>query len=192
METFTFDSTSKDNVSLSKVVFGCGYKNGGTFNETGSGIIGLGWGPLSIINQLDKSIGGKFSYCLTFHNSNVSSKISFGSNAIVSGPKVVSIPLVKKLSDTYYYLTLEGVSVGKTRLEYNSNFNSNSNSKASVDESNIVIDSGTTLTFVPSEFYKGLESSPVKAIRAKRVSDSQGELNLCYELPSDGKFNSHL
>ncbi|KAG8382015.1 hypothetical protein BUALT_Bualt05G0032500 [Buddleja alternifolia] len=183
-ETFTFDSTTKDTTSFPKIVFGCGYQNGGTFNETGSGIIGLGGGPLSIINQLDKSIGGKFSYCLTFLNSNVSSKISFGSNAIVSGPKVVSTPLVKKLPDTFYYLTLEGISVGKTRLEYNSN------SKALVDEGNIIIDSGTTLTFVPSEFYEGLKSSLVKSIKAKRVSDSQGQFNLCYELPIDGEFNS--
>ncbi|KAI3453928.1 hypothetical protein Pfo_010591 [Paulownia fortunei] len=184
VETFTFDATAEENVSFPKVVFGCGYQNDGTFSETGSGIIGLGGGSLSIINQLDKSIGGKFSYCLTYLDSNVSSKISFGSNAIVTGPNVVSTPLVKKEPDTFYYLTLEGISVGRQRLEYKSN------AKKLADEGNIIIDSGTTLTFLPSEFYEGLESTLERAIKGNRASGSQGGFKLCYRLPSDGEFSS--
>lgn len=183
-ETFTFDSTSEGNVSFPKVVFGCGHQNDGTFSQTGSGIIGLGGGSISIINQLESSIGGKFSYCLTFLDSNVSSKISFGSNAIVTGRNVLSTPLVKKFPDTFYYLTLEGISVGTKRLDYKSN------TKALSEEGNVIIDSGTTLTFVPSEFYDRLESTLEKAIKGTRASDSQGLFKLCYQLPSDGEFIS--
>ncbi|KAK6116936.1 hypothetical protein DH2020_049311 [Rehmannia glutinosa] len=135
VETFTFDSGTTESVSFPKVVFGCGHQNEGTFSETGSGLIGLGGGPLSIISQLNKSIGGKFSYCLTLLNSNVSSQISFGTNAIVTGPSVVSTPLVKKDPNTFYYLTIEESSVGTNRVEYQ-------NSKASsVDEGKRVSDS---------------------------------------------------
>ncbi|KAL3619087.1 hypothetical protein CASFOL_036657 [Castilleja foliolosa] len=177
VETITFDSR----VSFRKVVFGCGRDNGGTFNESASGLIGLGGGPLSIITQLSKSIGGKFSYCLTLLDSNATSKISFGANAIVTGPNVVSTPLVQKQPDTYYYLTLEGVSVGANRV--NNVFDSKAS--GSVEEGNIIIDSGTTLTFLPSSIYEGVESALVAAVKGKQVSDSQGTFKLCYEKSSN-------
>ncbi|KAK6136786.1 hypothetical protein DH2020_029456 [Rehmannia glutinosa] len=105
-------------------------------------------------------------------------KISFGTNAIVTGPSVVSTPLVKKYPDTYYYLTIEGISVGTNQVEYQ-------NSKESVAEGNIIIDSGTTLTYLPSDFYDGLEAALVKAVKGKRVPYSKDSLKLCYELNSD-------
>ncbi|KAL2225458.1 aspartic proteinase CDR1-like [Sesamum indicum] len=189
VETFTFDSsTSKESVVFPKIVFGCGHNNGGTFNETGSGIVGLGGGAVSIVRQLETTIGGKFSYCLTTLDSKSSSKISFGPNAIVTGPNLSSTPLVQKSPDTFYYLTLEGVSVGNEALAYN--YIPNSNSKASVEEGNIIIDSGTTLTFLPSSLYEGLESTLEKSITGRRVSDPQGLFGLCYELPSNGEFNA--
>ncbi|KAL6544206.1 hypothetical protein OROGR_010703 [Orobanche gracilis] len=179
IETLTFNS----NVSFRNVVFGCGHENGGAFSDAGSGIIGLGGGPLSIISQLGQSdIGGRFSYCLTFITSNATSKISLGTNDVFAGPGVVSTPLVKKEPDTYYYLTLEGVSVGTNRVDYKSDLTSNA---SSVYEGNIIIDSGTTLTFLPSDIYRGLESALVETINGKRVNDSQGSFNLCYEKSSD-------
>ncbi|KAK4490869.1 hypothetical protein RD792_001584 [Penstemon davidsonii] len=184
VDTFTFDSKSRKSVSFPKVVFGCGHRNHGTFKKTDSGIIGLGRGPLSIIKQLDKSINGRFSYCLTFIDSNATSKISFGREAIVKGPKVKSTPIVSKYLDIFYHLTLEGISVGRERLAYNSI----SNSKESVKEGNIIIDSGTTLSYVPREFYNKLESTLVKTIKGKRAA-KQGPLNLCYAVPKNGKFN---
>ncbi|KAK4389090.1 Aspartic proteinase CDR1 [Sesamum angolense] len=188
VETFAFDSsTSNESVVFPKVVFGCGHNNDGTFNETGSGIVGLGGGTVSIVRQLETTIGGKFSYCLTTLDSNSSSKISFGPNAIVIGPKVSSTPIVQKSPDTFYYLTLEGVSVGNEALAYN--YIPNFNSKASFKKGNIIIDSGTTLTFLPSSLYEELESTLEKSISGNRVSDPQRLFGLCYELPRNGEFN---
>ncbi|KAK4401064.1 Aspartic proteinase CDR1 [Sesamum angolense] len=74
----------------------------------------------------------------------------------------------------------------RERLQYTS-----SNTKAALaDEGNIIIDSGTTLTFLPSELYQELESTLERTIEGKRAADSQGVFNLCYELPSDGQFKS--
>ncbi|KAH6831252.1 Eukaryotic aspartyl protease family protein [Perilla frutescens var. hirtella] len=173
VETFTFDG----GVSFPKVTFGCGHKNAGTFSQTGSGIVGLGGGSISIISQLRSSIGGKFSYCLALLNSNATSKISFGRSAAVAGPKVVSTPLVKKSPDTYYYLTLEGVSVGRKRLDYRS---SSTKASSAGREGNIIIDSGTTLTFLPSDLYNRVEATLKKAVKGNRVSDPQGMFKLCY------------
>ncbi|KAL8504381.1 hypothetical protein ACS0TY_022927 [Phlomoides rotata] len=109
-ETVTLGSAAFPNV-----VFGCGSNNAGTFRPSGSGILGLGNGEVSIINQKSSSIRGRFSYCLTL-DSNATSKISFGNDAVVTGPNVLSTPLVSKDPPTFYYLTLEGLSVGKQRI----------------------------------------------------------------------------
>ena len=91
VETLTIGSTTSHQVTIPKIVFGCGHNNDVTFIEAGSSIIGLGGGHLSLVSQLNKYIGGKFSYCLVpAENSNVTGKINFGSNGLVSGNGVVS------------------------------------------------------------------------------------------------------
>ncbi|XP_073131213.1 aspartic proteinase CDR1-like [Henckelia pumila] len=177
------------NVEFPKVVFGCGHDNGGTFNATETGIVGLGGGDISIVKQLDKWIGGRFSYCLTPLDVNVSSKISFGANAIVTGPKVVSTPLVQKSPSTFYFLTLEGISVGDNKLEYVTNDEDGGDYDEQSDEGNIIIDSGTTLTFLPQELYSGLEAAVVKVMKNKRVADPEGVFELCYKLPRQGELD---
>ncbi|WMV40419.1 hypothetical protein MTR67_033804 [Solanum verrucosum] len=180
-DKFTFPSTSGKDVAIPNVAFGCGHDNGGTFNNYTSGIIGLGGGEVSIINQLDKEINGKFSYCLISIPldspiSNVTSHINFGSSATVSGPDVVSTPLIKKDPSTFYYLNLEGVSVGNKTLKFKS-----SKIGSGGEEGNIIIDSGTTLTFLPNDFYSSLESTLVDSISATRKEDPSGTFRLCYE-----------
>lgn len=117
METFTFGSSSGRALSAPNTVFGCGFDNDGTFNETASGIIGLGGGALSIVTQYSDAINGKFSYCLVAEEDKTS-KINFGENAVVSGEGVVSTPIMKKEVDTFYYLTLESIKVGNTTVAY--------------------------------------------------------------------------
>ncbi|KAG5589176.1 hypothetical protein H5410_039690, partial [Solanum commersonii] len=188
-DKFTFPSTSGENVVIPNVAFGCGHDNGGTFNNYTFGIIGLGGGKVSMINQLDKEINGKFSYCLipipfdSSINSNITSHINFGSSAIVSGPNVVSTPLIKKEPSTYYYLNLEGVSVGNKMLKFKSSKTSPSDNASGGDgqAGNIIIDSGTTSTLLPNDFYSNLESTLVNSIRANRKDDPSGTFHLCYE-----------
>ncbi|GMH04412.1 hypothetical protein Nepgr_006251 [Nepenthes gracilis] len=183
-ETLTFDAaTGSQKTSFAEVVIGCGHDNGGVFNDKGSGLIGLGGGHLSLVSQLGGSIGGKFSYCLVpFNEENSTSKMSFGTNALVSGHGVVSTPLTRKDPDTFYYLTLEAISIGNDTLSYKGS----SLSSRALDsaEGNIIIDSGTTLTILPEEFYTDLEASLTRAIVAERVPDPHGVLQLCYR--SDG------
>jgi hypothetical protein len=184
LETFTIGSTTGHRVSLPKIVFGCGHENGGTFDESGSGLIGLGGGPLSFISQLTKSVnGGKFSYCLvpTSAKSDVTSKISFGTAVIVSGAGVVSTPLVSMEPNTFYYLTLEAISVGEKKLLYKSQ----SHNAIAGSEGNIIIDSGTTLTLLPPGFHNDVVTALEAAINAERVSDPRGVLSLCFKSKKD-------
>ncbi|CAN4075829.1 unnamed protein product [Withania somnifera] len=193
-DTFTFPTTSGENVLIPNVAFGCGHDNGGTFNNYTSGIIGLGGGEVSLIRQLDTHINGKFSYCLMSipldsSISNVTSHINFGSNAIVSGPNVVTTPLIRKEPSTFYYLTLEGVSVGNKKLEFKST-KIGSSSGVDGDQGNIIIDSGTTLTLLPRGFYSNLESTLVDSISATRKDDPSGTFTLCYGSDENGTIDA--
>ncbi|WMV43100.1 hypothetical protein MTR67_036485 [Solanum verrucosum] len=202
-ETFTFDSTSKkvDNISIPHVIFGCGHNNDGTFSNRTAGIVGLADTKISFINQLDKQIKGKFTYCLvpngdlslSYHPPNTTSKINFGPKAVVSGPNVLTTPIIRKKpdkfgNDMFYFLNLESVSVGGKKLEFKSSQLMNS-SDADEVLGNIIIDSGTTLTFLPEYFYDKFESSLVETIKGKRrKSPPYNDLPICYETKSVVEF----
>ncbi|WOG93423.1 hypothetical protein DCAR_0312707 [Daucus carota subsp. sativus] len=176
-ESLTFESTSGSPVVLPNISFGCGHINGGNFDKFTTGIVGLGNGPLSIVSQLNDTINGKFSYCLAPLGANVSSKVSFGSNAVVSGDGVQTTPFFTSDSGTFYYLDLESVSVGKTNVKFEKKkYTSN---KAGADAGNIVIDSGTTITFLPTEFYQNFENEFKSSISSTPVEGAEG-FSLCY------------
>jgi len=170
-ETLTLGITNP--ISLPKVAFGCAHDTGGIFDASGSGIIGLGSGNLSLISQLGPHGGKKFSYCLipTSMNKNSTSKINFGSDSLVSGPEVVTTPLT--IVPSGFYFTWEAISVGKQRIEFASNGN--------VTTGNVVLDTGTTFTLLPLDVYSGLVHALGNVIRAKKVRDPKGILDLCYE-----------
>ncbi|GMI84578.1 hypothetical protein like AT1G64830 [Hibiscus trionum] len=172
-DTLILSSTSGPPVILPNVVIGCGHHNGGTFTENESGIIGLGGGELSLISQLGTTIAGKFSYCLLpLTETGDSSKMNFGSDAIVSGNGTVSTPMTKIDPPTFYVLTLEAISVGTNRINF-------TNRPFGTAEGNIIIDSGTTLTLLPGDFYSQVESSVSSMINATKVTGPEG-LSLCY------------
>lgn len=179
VETFRIGSPPGSTITLPGITFGCSYDNVGTFAEAGSGIIGLGGGPFSLISQTEGSIGGQFGYCLVSQFRKGTSKISFGEGATVSGPGAVSTPLVSKSPSTYYYVNLEGFSVGNTRFSYGDDYG-DSEAKESTKVVHMMIDSGTTLTFMPSQFFHDLESALAEAIPLPRVPDPRRRLKLCY------------
>uniref|UniRef100_A0A0E0FQ16 Peptidase A1 domain-containing protein n=1 Tax=Oryza nivara TaxID=4536 RepID=A0A0E0FQ16_ORYNI len=112
-ETFTFgDGYVANNVSFGRSDTIDGSQFGGT-----AGLVGLGRGHLSLVSQLG---AGRFAYCLAA-DPNVYSTILFGSLAALdtSAGDVSSTPLVtnpKPDRDTHYYVNLQGISVGGSRL----------------------------------------------------------------------------
>ncbi|XP_027364667.1 aspartic proteinase CDR1-like [Abrus precatorius] len=177
-ETLTLGTSSSNPISLKNIVFGCGHNTTGIFDASGSGIVGLGGGELSLVSQLGTQFGTKkFSYCLIPTSSNSTSKISFGNDAVVSGPSVVITPIVTKVA-TFYYLTLEAFTIGNQRIPFV--IKDGTETRSSV-EGNIIIDSGTTLTILPLNVYNDMVSALDKVITAKKVSDPNGLLTLCYQ-----------
>ncbi|GMI63557.1 hypothetical protein like AT1G64830 [Hibiscus trionum] len=78
---------------------------------------------------------------------------------------------------TFYFLTLEAISVGTNRINF-------TDTPFGTDEGNIIIDSGTTLTLFPDDFYSQLESSVSSMINATKVKGPEG-LSLCYDATTD-------
>ncbi|XP_038889229.1 aspartic proteinase CDR1-like [Benincasa hispida] len=165
-----FDKITIGSSSVNSVI-GCGHESGGGFGYA-SGVIGLGGGELSLVSQMSQTaaISQQFSYCLPTLLSHANGKINFGQNAIISGPGVVSTPLVPKNPKTYYYMTLEAISIGNERHV----------ADMSSKQGNMIIDSGTTLTILPKELYDGVVSSLLKVVRARRVEDPGHFLGLCF------------
>lgn len=80
---------------------------------------------------------------------------------------------------SFYFLKLEAMSVGRKRLQYNSTL-----MPLAPGRGNIIVDSGTTLTMLPKDFYNKLELTVSKAIRSKPVRDARRYLSLCYKTKS--------
>ncbi|CAN1176478.1 Aspartic proteinase CDR1 [Linum perenne] len=108
--------------------------------------------------------------------------VSCPSNACASRNDVVSTPLITDPHRPYlYYLRLEAISVGNIKIPFRG-----SNS----DDRNIVIDSGTTITALPLEFYSKLSSAVEKKIvGGKKVSDQPAFFSLCYVVEPTGLVN---
>ena len=181
VDTHTLGSTTSRPVPLPKTIIGCGYDNQRFTNANGSGVVGLGRGAASLVSQLGSSIDGKFSYCLipfTSHG-NTTSKLNFGSNAVVSGSGAVSTPLVLG-QDSYYYITLEAISVGRKRIDLTS-----ASESGNLEKGNIIINSGITVTSLPEQLYPGFISALKDEIHLPYVDDPTGQLILCYKSSLD-------
>lgn len=182
-ETFTFDNK----VSVRNVAFGCGDDNEGTGFSQGAGLVGLGRGPLSLVSQLAEP---KFSYCLTAidgGDSSAKSTLLMGSLAGVkagSTEKVVTTPLVKNPSQpSFYYITLKGITVGDKRLPVaESAFKLNSDGSGGM-----IIDSGTTITYLEEEAFSALKSEFTKQVNLPVDNSGSTGLDLCFTLPSDAE-----
>jgi hypothetical protein len=175
VDTLTLDSTTGDTVSIPNTIVGCGYRNMGLYHGPSSGIVGLGNGRDSLTTQLGDTIGGKFSYCLVSSLSESTSKLNFGDAAVVSGDGAMTTPIVQKNGQIFYYLTLEAFSVEAKLIEFGQPIN----------DGNIIIDSGTTYTFLPNDVYNNLESAVTEYISNQRVNDPNGKFKLCYDVTSE-------
>ncbi|KAK9919534.1 hypothetical protein M0R45_028125 [Rubus argutus] len=162
-ETFRLTSSFGDPVTLEDIVMGCGHNNSGDISENQMGVIGLGRGPLSFVSQIGPQVGGKkFSHCLvpTDTDPRTASKISFGYGSEVLGDDVVTTPMVdKELFRDQYVVTLEGVTVGNEFVPFSSEAN-----LTLFEKGNMIVDSGTTLTYLPQDFYDRVVTQVIKTV----------------------------
>ncbi|KAI4312559.1 hypothetical protein MLD38_037364 [Melastoma candidum] len=170
-------AASPEPVPFPGMAFGCGIKNDGLFSIHATGIVGLSAGKASLVSQMGGYLSKLFAYCLVpfFSTSKYTSKLTFGSDAQLVGDGVVITPLILKSPRQYYYLTLEGISVNGKKFVV-----SGSSGPGAVT-GNMVIDSGTTLTWLPSNLYGQIVQAVSAAISLPRAKDPIAGYGLCYE-----------
>uniref|UniRef100_A0A0D9WZT3 Peptidase A1 domain-containing protein n=1 Tax=Leersia perrieri TaxID=77586 RepID=A0A0D9WZT3_9ORYZ len=143
-DTFTL---AADTAVLPGVAFGCGTDNRGS-TDNSSGLVGMGRGPLSLVSQLGVT---RFSYCFTPFNSTATSPLFLGSTARDSSSAAKSTPFVANprggagaawRKSSYYYLSLEGITVGETLLPIDPSVFR----LTATGDGGVIIDSGTTFT----------------------------------------------
>ncbi|KAE9590515.1 hypothetical protein Lal_00023211 [Lupinus albus] len=155
-ETVSFNNTYIGRIiKYPNVIFGCGYHNYGDYSPNAQGIVGLGGGPLSLIRQIGDKFGKrKFSYCFLPYKSKRTSQIKFGVDTQKNRSGLFTTPLVQKFPSTYYYVSLERISVnGKTFTP-----------KANETEGNFIIDSGTTITQLKSDLFYKLKAFIIESL----------------------------
>jgi hypothetical protein len=169
-ETFTFRGGSGGATHVPKVRFGCSSFSAGSPGP--NGIVGLGGGEVSLFSQLGAaipSIGRRFSYCLVpYADGNVSSTLNFGARAVVSEPGTASTPLVPSDDPAHHTVELQSVSVGGQTVATKS--------------SRVIVDSGTTLTFLDPALLSPLVKELEGRVKLPRTQSLEQLLDLCYDV----------
>ncbi|KAL2942281.1 Aspartic proteinase nepenthesin-1 [Bienertia sinuspersici] len=190
-ELFHFiNAETQEPESYPCVAFGLGYQN--QFFDFGlntgpnnliSGVFGLSPGPRSLINQLDETIKGRFSYCLTdWDEQNPGmSTINFGDSARITAPDVIQMPMNARLR---YHLFFRGMSVDGTRVPFHS-------SNCALQDRPVTgglwkgffIDSGSPYSVLPPAAYQPLRAAMISYFARyglQPLAPGAGPFDLCY------------
>lgn len=174
---FATETMSLGGATVPKVAIGCGHDNEGLFVGA-AGLLGLGGGSLSFPSQLTDD-GKIFSYCLVDRDSESSSTLQFGRAAVPNGA-VVAPMLKNSRLDTFYYVSLSGISVGGKMLPI-------SDSVFGIDASGnggIIVDSGTAVTRLQSAAYDSLRDAFRAGTKDLTSTDGVSLFDTCYDLSS--------
>ncbi|XP_006653026.1 protein ASPARTIC PROTEASE IN GUARD CELL 2-like [Oryza brachyantha] len=175
LETLTFGGTAVQGVAI-----GCGHRNSGLFVGA-AGLLGLGWGPMSIVAQLAGAAGGAFSYCLasrgTGSGAGAGSLVLGRNEAVPTG--AVWVPLVRNnKASSFYYVALAGIGVGGERLPLQDGL-----FQLTEDgDGGVVMDTGTAVTRLPQEAYSALRDAFAGAMGDLPRAAAVSLLDTCYDL----------
>ncbi|XP_031252907.1 aspartic proteinase CDR1-like [Pistacia vera] len=175
VDKFSFEDDYKNAMDVDHLIFGCSDDASGPVIGNETGIVGLTRRPLSLVSQLNYT---KFAYCMVIPTNNqwsgTRSKMYFGSETEFLGGQA---PLVIGSNNQYYYLTLQGISVGDEKLQIPSGiFDITENGQGG-----FIIDSGTTYTLLQGEAFDALVNALSEAINLPQRRNYGEELELCFE-----------
>ncbi|CAN6362749.1 unnamed protein product [Urochloa humidicola] len=163
-ETFTLGD-----VAVKSVGFGCTNMSEGNYG-TGSGLVGLGRGKVSLVSQLGV---GAFSYCLIAPDDTAkASPLLFGDMATLAGPGVETTPLLP--SNVFYAVNLKSISIG------------NVTTPGTDGRDGIVFDSGTTLTYLADPAYTAAKTALLAQTTALPRAPDRDGFEACFQVSSGG------
>ncbi|KAG6675640.1 hypothetical protein I3842_15G113200 [Carya illinoinensis] len=170
IETVSFGSSGEVN----NIALGCGRDNEGLFVGA-AGLLGLGGGSLSLPSQIKAS---SFSYCFVDLDSSKSSTLEF--NSVPPSDSVTTTLLKNEKIHTFYFIGLDGLSVGGMPLPIPASvFQMDASGKGG-----IIIDSGTAITRLQIQAYNALRDAFVRLTRDLPSTGGVGLFDTCYNLSS--------
>ncbi|XP_022719854.1 aspartic proteinase-like protein 2 [Durio zibethinus] len=154
------------------VIFGCGAKQSGELgssSEALDGILGFGQANSSMISQLAAAgqVKRMFAHCLD----NIDGGGIFAIGAVVS-PKVKTTPMVP--NQAHYNIVMKAVEVGDAVLELPSD------TFDDADQKGTIVDSGTTLAYLPSTIYEPLMTNVLSQQPALKLHTVQDQFT-CFK-----------
>ncbi|KAL8153016.1 hypothetical protein V2J09_010776 [Rumex salicifolius] len=161
--------------ALNGFYFGCGLQNEGLFKGV-AGILGLGMGRVSIVSQGASLYGKRFSYCMPELFTNSTGHLTLGKHGTKS-KKIRYTPLKPNNQlPNAYFVELQSISVAGKRLNIPTTVLSNPGA---------VVDSGTTLTYLPPKAYSALLRAFTRYMDSKKypnIPSPYKTIDACYDL----------
>ena len=152
-------------------IFGCGQDNEGLFKGI-AGLLGLGRGQVSLVQQAAQKYSQFFSYCLPSTTSSTGYLTLGQGNEISSSLKFT--PMLTLSQRSFYGLNLIGISVGGQKLSIPTSVFSIAGT---------IIDSGTVITRLPPTAYNALRTTFRQMMRNYPMINSSISLfDTCYDL----------
>ncbi|KAJ1428146.1 Xylanase inhibitor, C-terminal [Sesbania bispinosa] len=168
------------NIEVKDFIMGCGDSYEGPFWTQFSGVFGLGRGPLSVQSQLHASA---FSFCPVGHGSEKPSSLEFYDTPPAVdqhgvGNSSIMVPLRENSAYPYYYfMQFVGIGINGFMLDipsrvwgYGLNY-----------DGGVIIDIGTTLTYLPSDAYSVFRSEIRRTDHNLTKKPAYEGLEFCYK-----------
>ncbi|MCO5575277.1 hypothetical protein L7F22_029077 [Adiantum nelumboides] len=183
---FSMEAVSFKGATMKNVAMGCGHDNEGLFAGA-AGLFGLGGGTLSFPTQMGNQISRIFSYCLMDRDRDGASSLIFGEASIPRSTRFT--PLLRNpYLDTFYYVTLVGISVGGSMLTIPEEvFRMDVSGNGGV-----IVDSGTSVTRLVEVAYGPLRSAFRLAMRGLTFIGGFSLFDTCYDLSGRGSVKVPL
>ncbi|XP_051204329.1 aspartic proteinase nepenthesin-1 [Lolium perenne] len=189
-DTFTFKAPNGMAATVPNLRFGCAQINHLTFRTNETGIAGFGRGPLSLPSQLKVA---RFSHCFTTIVEGKPSPVFLGTPdnlQVQATGQIKATPFVPNPRSPLYFLSLKGITVGKTRLP----FNASVFALKGDGSGGTITDSGTALTSFPEAVFQALR----KAFALQVLLPVEEDNDMCFstspkeKLPAVPKLILHL
>lgn len=166
--------TLTDKDVFQNFLFGCGQDNEGLFGAI-AGLLGLGRDKFSLVEQTANRYGRIFSYCLPSTSSSTG-HLTFGEGSDKASKAIKFSPFSKSYSKSSFYgLDLLGIRVAGNKLAI---------PPSVFSTAGLVIDSGTTLTYLPPTVYNALRTAFRQAMKNYTMGEPFSILDTCYDFSS--------
>ncbi|GLJ40248.1 hypothetical protein SUGI_0826480 [Cryptomeria japonica] len=159
--------------SMPAFVFGCATDRTGLITST-PGLVGFGRESISFVSQTANLLQKTFSYCIP--SSTATGCLSLGKSTLSSSGLQFTSLLTNSAKPSFYYVALNGVSVGEDRVAV-----------AAMEQSSgkgTIIDSGTTITRLAEPAYGSVRDSFVRQLSNLSRAAPYSIFDACFNFPS--------